>query len=163
MSASAVTTQLPARQLAATSDSLRATAQKVKLLKPESATEPANGNQTNGESTKRDPVEPLRLRFTAGCRPTYLRKAPYFGRPEFRGLYDDREGDLLVAPREAADGDGPALPDEPRERVLSIPLAAGLYERLEKAAAGESLASYLGDVLADILGEDEAERPVRPA
>ena len=103
------------------------------------------------------------LVFTAGCRPTYLRKAPYFGRPEFRGLYDDREGELLVAPRGAADGDGPALPDEPRERVLSIPLAAGLYERLEKAAAGESLASYLGDVLVDILGEDEAERPGRPA
>ena len=47
--------------------------------------------------------------------------------------------------------------------MLSIPLAAGLYERLEKAAAGESLASYLGDVLVDILGEDEAERPGRPA
>src|SRR3954454_6931683 len=101
------------------------------------------------------------LVFTAGCRPTYLRKAPYFGRAEFRGLYDDREGELPVAPRGAADGDGPALPDEPRERVLSIPLAAGLYERLEKAAAGERPVSYLGNVLVEILGGEEGEAPGR--
>jgi DNA polymerase-3 subunit alpha len=47
-------------------DSLRATAQKVKVLKPETA--PSNGNQaTNGESSMSPVLEPVRLRFTAGC------------------------------------------------------------------------------------------------
>jgi DNA polymerase-3 subunit alpha len=49
-------------------DAVRATAQKVKVLKPETATLAKNGNESgNGNSSPAREVGPITLRFAAGC------------------------------------------------------------------------------------------------